>query len=94
MKSTLEIFKVDLATGFQKLGAVDHSDLLTSAQPNGYCGGYYGPSVRRGVFLENFVFSISYGGVIATDSANLTTNVKELPLSSPVMNDGYGVTCY
>ncbi len=93
MRSTLELFRVDLGSGFSKLGAVDHSAFMSS-DPTGYCGGYYRPSVRRGVFLENFVYSISYGGVIVSDATNLTANLKTLALSAPIANDGYGVSCY
>jgi len=91
-RSTLELFRVDLATGFSKVGSVDSSS-LAAKNPTGYCGGYYGPSVRRGIFLENFVYSISYGGVTVRDSNNLGTPVVDLPLSLPVTNNGYGPVC-
>jgi uncharacterized secreted protein with C-terminal beta-propeller domain len=89
MHSSLEIFKVDVASGFSKLGSIDHTKLLAS-YPGGYCGGYYGPQVRRGVFLDNFVYSISYGGVIAKDANNLAGAGSELALPAPQINDGYG----
>jgi hypothetical protein len=92
-KSTLELFKVDVGSGFAKLGAIDHSALVSS-NPTGYCGGYYGPTVRRGVFMENFVYSVSYGGVVVKDANNLAAQVSQLPLSAPVTNDGYGPSCY
>lgn len=92
MHSSLELFKVDTATGFSKLGSIDHTKLVAS-YPGGYCGGYYGPQVRRGVFLDNFVYSISYGGVVAKDANNLGGAGSELPLSAPVVNDGYGPSC-
>lgn len=93
MRSSLELFKVDLATGFSKLGSIDHTPLLNQS-PTGYCGGYYGPSVRRGVFLENFVYSISYGGVVVKDSNDLTATGTQLALPSPQNNEGYGRPCY
>lgn len=92
MRSSLELFKVDIASGFSKLGSVDGTSLVSSA-PQGYCGGYYGPQVRRGVFLENFVYSISYGGVVAKDSSNLAAPGASLPLSAPETNTGYGPYC-
>jgi hypothetical protein len=92
MRSSLEVFKVDLNTGFVKLGSIDHSSLITS--PTGYCGGYYGPSVRRGVFLENFVYSISYGGIVVKDSNDLLAAGNQLALPSPQTNEGYGPACY
>jgi Beta propeller domain len=98
MRSSLELFRVDLGSGFEKLGSIDHTSLVQS-NPQGYCrgyyGGYYGPSVRRGVFLENTVYSISYGGVIAknANANDLLGAGNQLALPAPQMNDGYGV-CY
>ena len=92
MHSSLELFKVDAAAGFGKLGSIDHTELV-SKNPGGYCGGYYSPSVRRGVFLDNFVYAISYGGVIAKDATNLTGTGAKLALPSPQVNDGYGPSC-
>ncbi|MDB4939395.1 MAG: hypothetical protein JWP87_6367, partial [Labilithrix sp.] len=92
MHSSLELFKVDLAAGFTKLGSIDHTDLVSS-YPSGYCGGYYGPQVRRGVFLDNFVYSISYGGIVAKDANNLTGTGAKLPLAAPQVNTGYGPVC-
>jgi hypothetical protein len=93
-KSTLELFKVDTGNGFSKLGAIDHSTQVSS-NPSGYCSGYYSPSVRRGVFMESTVYSISYGGVIAKDSNNLAAEGTSLALPSPQVNQGYGPeACY
>ncbi len=90
MKSTLEVFSVDLASGFHRLGAVDHTAFFPTsvAATRGYCGGYYEPIVRRGVFLENVVFSISYGGVLANDAATLAP-VASLALPAPTLTS-YG----
>jgi len=92
MRSSLELFKVDTAAGFAKVGSIDHTALFSKA-PTGYCGGYYGPEVRRGVFLENFVYSISYGGVVVKDATNLAAAGSQLPLSAPAPNPGYGPGC-
>ena len=92
MHSSLELFRVDVSSGFAKLGSIDHTPLV-SAYPYGYCGGYYGPEVRRGVFLDNFVYSISYGGIIAKDVNNLAGAGSQFPLSAPQVNTGYGPSC-
>jgi hypothetical protein len=92
MHSSLELFHVDAGSGFAKLGSIDHTSLVAS-NPYGYCGGYYGPEVRRGVFLDNFVYSISYGGIIAKDINNLAGAGSQLALPSPVANTGYGPSC-
>jgi hypothetical protein len=96
MRSSLELFKVDLATGFAKLGSIDHTTLVKN-NPTGYCGGYFGPQVRRGVFLENFVYSISYGGIVVRDANDLAAGGAQLALPSPQLNQGYGydyAPCY
>ncbi|MBS2017813.1 MAG: beta-propeller domain-containing protein [Deltaproteobacteria bacterium] len=92
MRSSLELFAVDVGTGFAKRGSIDHTALV-SKNPTGYCGGYYGPQVRRGVFLENFVYSISYGGVIVKDANNLGAVGSTLGLNAPTPDTGYGPSC-
>jgi hypothetical protein len=92
MRSSLELFKVDLASGFTKLGSIDHTALLQST-PQGYCSGYYRPSVRRGVFLESFVYSVSYGGIVARDTNDLAAAGAEIALPAPQINEGYGPAC-
>ncbi|MCL2778606.1 MAG: beta-propeller domain-containing protein [Polyangiaceae bacterium] len=67
MRSSLELFKVDLASGFTRLGSIDNSS-LGQTYPTGYYCGYYGPQVRRGVFLESYAYSISYGGIVVKDT--------------------------
>lgn len=83
MKSSLEVFKVDIASGLEKLGSVDHTSFFGNAQ-NGYCGGYYGVDVRRGVFIDEYVYSISYGGVIVNSIEDLTQPVASVALPAPV----------
>lgn len=92
MRSSLEVFKVDAGAGFSKVGSIDHTSLV-SGNPGGYSCGYYSPQVRRGVFLESWVFSVSYGGVVAKDSSNMAAPGATLPLSAPVPNTGYAPTC-
>jgi len=90
--STLEVFHVDVAGGIQKIGSVDHSSLLGTL-PNGgygYCGGYYDGAVRRGVFFENVVYSISYGGILANDVSRIATPLASLKLDAPVLQ---GLSC-
>ncbi|WP_437967410.1 beta-propeller domain-containing protein [Sorangium sp. So ce260] len=84
--STLELFNVDVEDGFQHLGAVDHSSFFSATS-----GCYYGsPEVRRGVFIEDHVYSISFGGVIANALDDLTTPVASLPLPAPT---SWGYAC-
>jgi hypothetical protein len=87
--STLEVFKVGVGQPITKLGSVNHSSLVQT-MPNGnfgYCGGYFDGAVRRGIFIENFVYSVSYGGIIANDVSDLTKTVATLPLAAPKMGN-------
>jgi hypothetical protein len=74
-RSSLEVFEVDAEAGFAPLGGVDHSDLvgeLCDPLADFYCGSYAYP-VRRGIFIEDFVYSVSYGGVRVNHVSDLAT---------------------
>jgi hypothetical protein len=93
MRSSLELFDIDKDAGIHRRGSVDHTALFGAApDPYGYCGGYYGVEVRRGLFLEDFVYSISYGGVVVNHIDDLTTPVASLALSAPTNSSYSG--CY
>jgi len=88
-QSSLEIFSVDTAAGFTKLGSIDHSPFYAKS-PYGYCGGYFTPQVRRGVFLEDVAYSISYGGIVAKKVSELAGAGVSLALPTPNYSYGYG----
>ncbi len=80
--STLELWDVSAQDGLSRRGAVDHSDLVLDdcgGVPYPvedfyyYCG--YEPQITRGVFIDEFIYSISYGGVRVHDVNDLTTPV-------------------
>jgi hypothetical protein len=80
--STLELWDVSADVGFNRRGAVDHSDLVLDdcgGVPYAvedfyyYCG--YQPQITRGVFIDEFVYSISHGGVRVHDVDDLTAPV-------------------
>ncbi|MFW2388915.1 MAG: beta-propeller domain-containing protein, partial [Polyangiales bacterium] len=84
--STLELWDVSAEEGFSRRGSVDHSDLVLDD-----CGGVpypvdefyyhcgYQPQITRGVFIssdtDEFVYSISHGGVRVHNVADLDTPV-------------------
>jgi len=84
--STLELWDVSATDGFSRRGAVDHSDLVLDD-----CGGVpypveefyyqcgYQPQISRGVFIsgddQEFIYSISHGGVRVHDVDDLATPV-------------------
>jgi hypothetical protein len=80
-RSTLEVFAVDAASGITKQGSIDHSAFFTAA-PSGWCGGTYGIEVRRGLFLEDLVYSVSYGGIVVSDTNDLAA-APEATLALP-----------
>ncbi len=87
-QSVLELFSVDAAAGFEQVGEVDHTD-LTQAQ----CGSpeewqcQYAPEIRRGLFIEDFLYSISGVGVRAHASSDLETPVATVVL--PASGGGF-----
>jgi uncharacterized secreted protein with C-terminal beta-propeller domain len=88
MHTSLELFRVSSEDGIEKLGSIDHSGFFDQNSYGGYCGGYYGNGVRRGLFIDDALYSISYGGVIVNDLSNLSEPVASLALPQPE-NDYY-----
>ena len=79
--STLELWDVSAENGFNRRGAVDHSDLVIDdcGQPYPveefyYHCGYY-PQITRGVFIDDYIYSISHGGIRVHDVNDLATPV-------------------
>lgn len=78
-RSSLELFDVDVTSGIAPRGSIDHTNLLGDL-----CDGaedwscrYYGMPIRRGVFIEDYLYSISWGGVRVHDTRDLS-DVAEL----------------
>jgi hypothetical protein len=83
LESSLEVFRVTLPDGIALLGSVDHADL---ARPTAY-GGYpwpWSPEVRRSVMMEDFVYSISTGGLKVSPVGNLLSTVSTVPFPDPL----------
>lgn len=97
--STLEVFQVSIADGFTRVGSVDHSPLVQTCYSNFgtmfdpfffdpyLCGT---PEVRRGMFAfgvdgeeEQYLYSLSYGGVIVHDLADLTNAIATVQFPAP-----------
>ncbi|MBL9021504.1 MAG: beta-propeller domain-containing protein [Myxococcales bacterium] len=77
--SGLAIFRVDPVEGITELGRIDHTPYF---QPNQYDYCYYGYGVRRGVFIEDHVVSVSEAAVIASPLSDLTTSSAIVTLPS------------
>jgi hypothetical protein len=87
--STLELFQVDVTKGFSHRGSIDHSALFAGWSQKDYGCSYYGLEVRRSVFIEDHVYSISGAGVLAHAVADLSKAVGSVSL--PKVIDDY---CY
>ncbi|MDI3289525.1 beta-propeller domain-containing protein [Polyangium sp. 15x6] len=88
LKSSLELFDVTIDGGIVKRGSIDHTSFF-QADPYGYCGGYYGVDVRRGVFIDDYIYAISYGGVTASDVTSPETIVSSIALPQPAQPYDY-----
>jgi len=85
-QATLQLFDIDVDAGITALGAIDHASLIEQDQLD-YC--YYGPEMRRGVFIEDHIYSISTGGVKVNALSDLSeTSALDLPDAS------YDYGCY
>jgi len=91
--SALELFDVDAVKGISHRGSVDHTALLENSGERGYCDGVYGVYVRRGLFIGDYVYSISYGGILANHIDHLADPpAASLSLASPTHSSYPG--CY
>jgi hypothetical protein len=75
----LSLFTVDVATGFGERGTIDHSEFFNIDESYSYCspGG-----VRRGVFIEDYIYSVSDGGVLVHDVSDLSVPVAGAEFTS------------
>ncbi len=78
--STLEVFRVTTLSGIKALGSIDHSPYFEGYDPGN--GDYYGNGtlMRRGVFIEDYLYSVSMGAVLVHDIFDLTEPVASLPM--------------
>ncbi len=87
-ESSLQLFEVDVTTGLTPLGQVSHTDQIGSA-----CGWEdsvepvpgdavrscsISPEIRRGLFIEDNVYAISWAGVSAHSLSDLNTSLAEV----------------
>lgn len=74
--STLEVLSVSLAGGIAPVGSIDHSDLIPGTEGR---HAYWTPQIRRSVMMDDFVYSISYGGLKVHDTRDLSRSVATIP---------------
>lgn len=76
-QATLELFRIDGEQGITPLGSINHASFLNTLGSDGYCGPYE-VGVRRGVFIENLIYSISNGGVVVNEVSDPSAAVATL----------------
>lgn len=102
-RTSLEVFAVSADNGFNPLGSIDHTALVEDQMcevdygkdwgedepaPVEPCYYYWGNEVRRGVFIDDYVYSISYGGIQIHAMDNMSDAIASLPLPAP-QGSGY-----
>jgi hypothetical protein len=85
--SSLRLFHVSIAEGFTDAGAIDHSPLFESCVYEDFGYYYYGcgysSSMRRGLFIDSYVYAISYGGLSVHALGAVETPLVIEPLPEP-----------
>jgi uncharacterized secreted protein with C-terminal beta-propeller domain len=75
--SSLAVLRATPDAGIVPLGFVEHADLVQGTDTRGYLN--WSPQVRRSVMMEDYVYSISYGGLKVNDVRELTRTVATVP---------------
>jgi hypothetical protein len=82
-RSSLEVLRVSAGAGIAPMGSIDHADLVDPQPYRGYPWGW-SPAVRRSVMMDDFVYSISYGGLKVHAVADLGRAIATIPLPEPL----------
>jgi uncharacterized secreted protein with C-terminal beta-propeller domain len=75
-QSSLELFRVGLREGIEPIGSVDHTDLV---RPPGGRLPSMAPTVRRSILMDDFVYSISTGGLKVSPLADPGFSLAVVP---------------
>lgn len=86
-KSTLKVFRASV-NGILGVGELDHTALYADAGDMNW-GWYYRPNIRRGVFVDDYVYAVSDAGVNVAAADDVATLVAEVqaprnPLPTPI----------
>ncbi len=94
--SKLHLFKIDLYQGVLPIGSVSHLDMAELGDENECWAFDYGwrAQIRRGVFIEDFLYSISEVGVKVHEIAAINQGaLASVPLLD-LENETSGYECY
>ncbi|MBM4372743.1 MAG: beta-propeller domain-containing protein, partial [Deltaproteobacteria bacterium] len=105
--SRLDLYHVSVADGIEPVGSVSHASMMPEftvpdPEENTYCWTNWSytdlTQIRRGVFLENFLCSVSRAGVQVHDTVDLVAGpVSEVAFEDPAtLQQTYGdlFECY
>ena len=86
--SSLVLVGIDAASGFTPRGEIDHEALGTVPCPVrpgevGECNSF--ADMRRGIFIEDWIYSISTAGVQVHGLDDLATPIAEVRLPDPIL---------
>jgi len=88
--SELQLFSVSVAGGIAPAGAISHAGFYSGCVDGAgdyFCS--YSPTVRRGLFIEDFVYTISLGGVTVHALTDLSSTLATVNLPEPQWYSGY-----
>ena len=83
-QQTLQVWDVSAEDGFALRGEVDHADLGAALlerveETRAYCWGQPVPTIRRGLFLEDNLYTVSVAGVKVNPLADLEQTLATVP---------------
>jgi uncharacterized secreted protein with C-terminal beta-propeller domain len=78
--SALELLRVTTATGIAPVGSIDHSDLVRGGNDTRYG---FNPQIRRSILADDYVYSISQGGLKVHDTRQLSRTLVTIPFPEP-----------
>ncbi|HMA95779.1 MAG TPA: beta-propeller domain-containing protein [Polyangiaceae bacterium] len=86
-QNTLELFAVDVNSGFKYLGALDGNSVLPKAEQGGtqyYCDypNQSSGTIERGMYIQDTLYAVGQRGIIASALAAPTTPTGVLPFDS------------
>lgn len=78
--SALELLRVTAASGISPVGSIEHSDLLQANDPS---RPDFTPQIRRSILADDYVYSISQGGLKVHDTRQLSRALATVRFPAP-----------
>ncbi len=78
--SALELLRVTAAAGIAPVGSIEHTDLVQGSDTS-WPG--FSPQIRRSILADDYVYSISQGGLKVHDTRQLSRTLVTVPFPEP-----------